>query len=83
MKLYSLILVVNKALQIYAIYDYLTMHYHHVTTHQNFPCDFALLLKRKHQHVGHIQITLWVSGSTGVTHFQPWLQPYSSGATAN
>ena len=32
------------------------------------------LLKRKLQHVGHIQITLWVSkssGSTGVTHFQP------------
>ena len=25
-----------------------------------------------HNYVGHIRIVLWVSGSTGVTHFQPW-----------
>ena len=37
---------------------------HHVT-----------LLLKKLQHVGHIRIFLWVSGSngsTGVTYFQPW-----------
>ena len=39
---------------------------------RTFPCHFALFLKSKLQHVGHIQIVLWVSGSsesTGVTQF--------------
>ena len=43
---------------------------------KNFSCHVTLLLKRKLQHVGHIRIVLWVSGSnesSGVTHFQPWL----------
>ena len=33
-----------------------------------------ITFKRKLQHVGHIWIVLWVSGSTRVTHFQPWYQ---------
>ena len=36
---------------------------------KNFACHVALLLKRKFQCVGHIQVVLWVSGSKGVTHF--------------
>ena len=41
-----------------------------------FPCHFALLYLSmwviSGSYVGHILIALWVSGSTGVTHFQPW-----------
>ena len=46
-----------------------------IVPYQNFSCHVTLLLKRKLQHVGHIQIVLWVSGSnqsTGVIHLQPW-----------
>ena len=40
--------------------------------HINFSCHFALILKRKLQHVGHIRIAVCrVSGSRGVTTFNP------------
>ena len=32
------------------------------------------MLVTSESYVGHIRIVLWVSGSTGMTHFQPWIQ---------
>ena len=44
---------------------------------KNFSCHVTLAYFKKKtstcgSYVGHIQITLWVSGSTGVTHCQPY-----------
>ena len=55
-----------------------------IVPYQNFSCHVTLATLKKNfnmwvtsgSYVGHIRIVLWVSGSngsTGVTHFQPWL----------
>ena len=62
---------------------YVQKHMQSSYANQNFPCYLTLFLKRKlismwvtsGSDVGHIWIAVWVSGSsgsTGVTHFQPW-----------
>jgi len=67
------ILVANKAMHEFTYYDYqlcTNTHAINMLHIKNFTCHFALLLKTKLKHVGHIQIALWVSRSTGVSHIQ-------------
>ena len=53
------------------------MHIYGIAPYQKFLMLCYITFKRKLQHVGHIWIVLWVSGSNGstrVTHFQQWYQ---------